>query len=304
MDRSSLNTTDTRNGQVPETATSHILRFQCRDRVGLVADLARLMAEQGWFIAASRTFGDEAEGQFFARLVIRDGEKAGDLKGLEAALVDMARSEGPGAAWSLYGEDTPVRTLLMVSKSDHCANMLISAARREEIPIEPVAIVSNHPDLGPALAHFGLPYHQVPVTADTKAAAEARLFEIIEQTGAELVVLARYMQVLSDEACQRMAGMCINIHHSFLPSFKGARPYHQAHARGVKVIGATAHYVTADLDEGPIITQVTEPVDHAQSPADMIRIGRHLESAALMQAVRAHAQRRVFLSGRRTVILN
>ena len=140
--------------------------------------------------------------------------------------------------------------------------------------------------------------------ADTNPGAESRLFELIEERGAELVVLSRYMQVLSDEACQRLMGKCINIHHSFLPSFKGARPYHQAHERGVKVIGATAHYVTADLDEGPIITQVTEPVDHSHSPKDMIEMGRHLEAGALMRAVRAHAERRIFLSGQRTVVLN
>ena len=283
---------------------SHILRFQCPDRVGLVADLARAMAEHGWFIAASRTFGDEDAGQFFARLVIHGDEGGGDLEGLEYALDAIANAESKTASWSIHRERAPIKALIMVSKSDHCANMLVSAARRGEIPIDPVAFVSNHPDLGPALAHFGLPYHQVPVTADTKPTAEARLFDLIETTGAELVVLARYMQVLSNEACKRLMGRCINIHHSFLPSFKGARPYHQAHARGVKVIGATAHYVTADLDEGPIITQVTEPVDHSHSPADMIRIGRHLEAAALMQAVRVHSQHRVFLSGRRTIILN
>ncbi|MEM9740061.1 MAG: formyltetrahydrofolate deformylase [Pseudomonadota bacterium] len=280
-----------------------ILRFTCSDRLGLVAELAQLMAEHGFFIAASRTFGDGDEGgQFFARLVLRSTDQARTLDALRSALEAEA---GPmEAKWSLHEQGAPVKTLLMVSKSDHCANMLISAARRGEIPIEPVGVVSNHPDLGPALAHFGLPYHQVPVTAETKAGAEARLFDLIEETGAELVVLARYMQVLSDEACTRLMGRCINIHHSFLPSFKGARPYHQAHARGVKVIGATAHYVTADLDEGPIITQVTEPVDHSHSPADMIRIGRHLEAAALMQAVRCHAEHRVFLSGWRTIILN
>ncbi|MEL6569541.1 MAG: formyltetrahydrofolate deformylase [Pseudomonadota bacterium] len=287
-----------------DDAPSHVLRFTCRDRVGLIADLARLMAEHGWFIAASRTFGDETEGRFFARLVVRGAEAGGDKTGLEAALDAMVEGEQDGASWSLHAEGARLKTLLLVSKSDHCANMLISAARRGEIPIEPVAIVSNHPDLGPALAHFGLPYHHVPVTPDTKSTAEERLFDLKGQTGADLVVLARYMQVLSDNACKRLAGQCINIHHSFLPSFKGARPYHQAHARGVKVIGATAHYVTADLDEGPIITQVTEPVSHVHGPADMIRIGRHLEAAALMQAVRAHAEQRVFLSGRRTVILN
>ncbi|MEL6211123.1 MAG: formyltetrahydrofolate deformylase [Pseudomonadota bacterium] len=279
---------------------SYILRFSCPDRVGLVADLARVMAEHGWFIAASRTYGDDETGQFFARLTLRGGAGNAAMAGLENALTALA-SDTP-SRWSIHPQSEPIRTLLLVSKSDHCANTLIQAARRGELPIEPVALVSNHPDLGPAFSHFGLPYHQVPVTADTKADAEARLFDLIDQTGADLIVLARYMQVLSDDACKRLQGRCINIHHSFLPSFKGARPYHQAHARGVKMIGATAHYVTADLDEGPIISQVVEPVDHGHGPADLVRIGRHLEATALMRAVKAHAEHRIFLNGRKTVV--
>ena len=207
------------------------------------------------------------------------------------------------AEFQVTRESDKVKTLILVSKSAHCANALMAGARSGELAIDPVGFVSNHHTLGPALSHWGVPYYQVPVTAETKAGAEARLFELVEETGAELVVLARYMQVLSNAACKRLEGRCINIHHSFLPSFKGAKPYHQAHARGVKVIGATAHYVTSDLDEGPIITQVTEPVDHTHRPEDMIQIGRHLEAQALMRAVRAHAEHRIFLSGHRTVIL-
>jgi formyltetrahydrofolate deformylase len=278
----------------------HILTLSCPDRVGIVAALARLMERHDCFIASSRTFGDIGSGQFFARLVFRapDGGQVplsllGDLE--EAG-------EELDADWSVAPADQRMRTLLLVSQSDHCANTLLYASRRKELPIEVVGIVSNHDKLKDQFAHFGLPWYQIPVTATTKPEAEARLFELIEQTGTDLVVLARYMQVLSDKACQELEGRCINIHHSFLPSFKGARPYHQAHARGVKVIGATAHYVTANLDEGPIITQVTESIDHTFTPADMIETGRHLEGTALLRAVKAHAEHRVFSHAGRTVV--
>jgi formyltetrahydrofolate deformylase len=278
----------------------HILTLSCPDRVGIVAALARLMERHDCFIASSRTFGDTGSGQFFARLVFRapDGGQVplsllGDLE--EAG-------EELDADWSVAPADQRMRTLLLVSQSDHCANTLLYASRRKELPIEVVGIVSNHDKLKDQFAHFGLPWYQIPVTATTKPEAEARLFELIEQTGTDLVVLARYMQVLSDKACQELEGRCINIHHSFLPSFKGARPYHQAHARGVKVIGATAHYVTANLDEGPIITQVTESIDHTFTPADMIETGRHLEGTALLRAVKAHAEHRVFSHAGRTVV--
>jgi formyltetrahydrofolate deformylase len=267
--------------------------------VGLVAILARLMERHGCFIASSRTFGDPATEQFFARLVFQsDSDELPD--GLMADLAGVAADLS--AEWGVHAVGQPVRTLLMVSKSDHCANTLHYAARRGELPIDIVGIVSNHRTLEAGFAHWGLPFFHVPVTADTKAEAETRLFDLIAETRADLVVLARYMQVLSNEACTRLAGRCINIHHSFLPSFKGARPYHQAHARGVKVIGASAHYVTPDLDEGPIITQVTEGIDHTFSPTDMIELGRHLEGAALLRAVKAHSERRVFINAGKTVV--
>ena len=278
----------------------HILILSCPDRVGIVATLARLMEAHDCFIVSSRTFGDTVAGHFFARLVFRapDGERVplpllGDME--EAA-------EELDADWSVAPVGQRMRTLLLVSKSDHCANTLIYASRRRELPIEVVGIVSNHDTLKDQFAHFGLPWFDIPVTAATRPEAEARLFDAIGETGADLVVLARYMQVLSDSACRELEGRCINIHHSFLPSFKGAKPYHQAHARGVKVIGATAHYVTADLDEGPIIAQVTEAIDHTFTPADMIETGRHLEGAALLRAVKAHAERRVFCHAGRTVV--
>lgn len=281
-------------------APKHILTLSCPDKVGIVADLARLMERHDCFIASSRTFGDPVAAHFFARIVFH-GPVEGQLPaGLEDDMKALA--EELDAEWDIQPEGRPMRTLLLVSRSDHCANTLLYGARRKELPIEIVGIVSNNDVLEDNFKHWGLPWFHVPVTAGTKPEAEARLFDIIRETDTELVVLARYMQILSDEACRKLEGRCINIHHSFLPGFKGAKPYHQAHARGVKVIGATAHYVTADLDEGPIITQVTEAVDHTFTPADMIETGRHLEGTALLRAVKAHAEHRVFSRSGRTVV--
>jgi formyltetrahydrofolate deformylase len=279
---------------------SYILTLSCPDRVGLVARLARVMEVHGCFIVTSRTFGDPDTHRFFARLVFNTPGNGEALAGLER---DMgALGEELSADWQISPEGERMRTLLLVSKSDHCANTLLYAARRRELPIEVTGIVSNHDTLKPAFAHWNLPWFHVPVTAATKPAAEQRLYEIIEETQTDLVVLARYMQVLSEEACARLAGRVINIHHSFLPGFKGAQPYHQAHARGVKVIGASAHYVTADLDEGPIISQATEAIDHTFSPEDMVETGRHLEGLALLRAVKAHAEHRIFLNSGKTVV--
>lgn len=280
-------------------ARNHILTLSCPDRVGLVAGLAKLMERHDCFIESSRTFSDPETSRFFARLVFHGPD---DI--LPSALTENIASLGNNlnAEWATHPEGETVKALLLVSKSDHCANTLLYGARRKELPIEVVGIVSNNETLKDNFAHWNLPWFHVPVMKDTKPEAEARLFEIIQETGADLVVLARYMQVLSDDACRRLEGMCINIHHSFLPGFKGARPYHQAHVRGVKVIGATAHYVTADLDEGPIIAQVTEVVDHTFSPADMIETGRHLEGNALLRAVKAHAEHRIFVNSGKTVV--
>ncbi len=277
-----------------------ILTLSCPDKVGLVASLARFMEEHGCFIVSSRTFGDPQTRRFFARLVFTPPGNGAALDQVRAGMAPLATSLD--ADWLIRSSDEKLRTLLMVSKSDHCANTLLYAARRGELPIEVTGIVSNHDTLKASFAHWGLPWFHVPVTAATKPEAEARLYDIIAQTRSELVVLARYMQVLSEEACARLEGRVINIHHSFLPGFKGAQPYHQAHARGVKVIGATAHYVTADLDEGPIITQATEAIDHSFTPEDMVETGRHIEGIALLRAVKAHAEHRIFLNSGRTVV--
>jgi formyltetrahydrofolate deformylase len=206
---------------------------------------------------------------------------------MEARFFDLAR---------------PMRTLLMVSKLGHCLNDLLFRHRIGAVPIDVRMIVSNHTDFASLAEHDGIPFHVLPVTPETKTGAEAKLVEMIEAEGVELIVLARYMQVLSEEFCARYAGRIINIHHSFLPSFKGAKPYHRAHDRGVKLIGATAHYVTADLDEGPIIEQGVERVRHNNSPGDLVAIGRDVESVVLARAVQWHAEHRVLLNGHRTVI--
>jgi len=204
--------------------------------------------------------------------------------------------------WTLELAGRPVRTLVMVSRAAHCLNDLAFRQRSEGLPIDIVAVVSNHDDLRPLAEFYGIGFHHVPVSPATKAAAEARLAILVDELDVELVVLARYMQVLSDDLCRRLPGRIINIHHSFLPSFKGARPYAQAHARGVKLIGATAHYVTADLDEGPIIEQDVERVDHGRSVEDMVRLGQDVERRALARAVRWHAEHRVLLDGVRTIV--
>ena len=279
--------------------SEYILKWACPDKVGLVATLAKLMENHNCFIASSRTYGDPETKRFFARLVFSPpSDHLSDV--FQADLEKLGQDLN--AEYELHQAGTPLKTLLLVSKSDYCANTLLYAARRKELPIDVCGIVSNHDTLKSNFAHWNLPWFHVPVTAKSKPEAERRLFEIIEDTGAELIVLARYMQVLSDEACHRLAGSCINIHHSFLPGFKGARPYHQAHARGVKIIGATSHYVTADLDEGPIIAQVVEPIDHTFTPDAMIETGRHLEGAALLRAVKAHAEHRVFIDNGKTIV--
>ncbi len=282
--------------------TRYVLTGSCPDQVGVVAAVSRALAQAGCFIDRSRSYGDHETGLFCIRIEFHPTRGGFSRAAFEAA---FAQAVAPlSMDWALRDADAAVKTLILVSKSDHCANALLYAARMGDAPITPVGILSNHRDLEGPLAHWDTPYHVAPVTPDTKPEAEARLFALIEETGAELIVLARYMQVLSDKACARLTGRCINIHHSFLPSFKGAKPYHQAHARGVKVIGATAHYVTPALDEGPIISQVTEPVDHAHSVADLIRLGRDLEARALVRAVAAHAAGRVFLNGGKTIVLS
>jgi formyltetrahydrofolate deformylase len=214
--------------------------------------------------------------------------------------MEVARREQ--MEWAIYEEDKPARVLVMVSKFDHCLVDLLYRHRRGELQMTMTAVVSNHPDMQALVESHGIPYILLPVTPANKAEQEKRLLDIVEETQSELVVLARYMQILSDDLCRQLRGRAINIHHSFLPGFKGARPYHQAHERGVKLTGATAHYVTADLDEGPIIEQIVERVDHSYDPTRLAAAGRDSECRALSAAVRFHVERRVFLNGNRTVV--
>ncbi|ASR55165.1 formyltetrahydrofolate deformylase [Cellulomonas sp. PSBB021] len=277
--------------------THWVLTLSCPDRPGIVHAVAGLLADHGGNITESQQFGDALTGLFFMRVQVTSAvtydELAGALERICAAF-DMT--------WSLDVAGRPVRTLVMGSTAAHCLNDLAFRQRSEKLPVDLVAVVSNHTVLEPLAQFYGIPFHHVPVTAATKADAEARLLELVEELDVELVVLARYMQILSDDLCRRLAGRVINIHHSFLPSFKGARPYAQAHDRGVKLIGATAHYVTGDLDEGPIIEQDVERVDHTRSVDDLVALGQDVERRALARAVRWHAEHRVLLDGHRTIV--
>ncbi|MEA3262983.1 MAG: formyltetrahydrofolate deformylase [Pseudomonadota bacterium] len=276
-----------------------ILTLSCRDRRGITARVTGLLFEQGGNVLEAQQFNDIADGEFFMRVAFAPGETT--IEGYRRALTGLA--EELGLRWTLRAASDKRRALILVSKFDHCLSDLLYRQRLGELPMDVVAIAGNHPRavLSAALPD-GVPYHHLPVTPETKPQQEAALRALIEATGAELVVLARYMQVLSDALSAELAGRCINIHHSFLPGFKGAKPYHQAHARGVKMIGATAHYVTADLDEGPIIHQDVEPISHADAPEDLVRKGRDIERRVLAEAVRLHLEDRVLLNGSRTVV--
>ncbi len=276
----------------------HILTLQCADRPGIVAALATGIGRAGGNILDSAQFSDPGTGLFCVRTEfetpIEDPDEALALVGAELAAYSPDLTLRP--------KDRRRRVLVMVSKFDHCLMDLLYRWEREELPAEIPVVVSNHEDLRGLVESHGIPFVHVPVTAETKPGAEERLFELVDEHEVDVVVLARYMQVLSDDACRRLAGRAINIHHSFLPGFKGARPYHQAHERGVKLIGATAHYVTADLDEGPIIEQDVVRVSHARTAEEMVRLGRDVERLVLSRAVAAHAEDRVFLCGARTVV--
>ncbi|HYE50441.1 MAG TPA: formyltetrahydrofolate deformylase, partial [Azospirillaceae bacterium] len=259
-----------------------ILTLSCPDRIGIVAAVSGCLSEQGCNIIDSAQFGDRISGRFFLRISFAAPE--GGTDAVRAGLAPVA--ERFGMDWQLTDAERRQRVLIMASKFGHCLNDLLYRYRTGALAMEVPAIVSNHRDFYQLAAWHDIPFHHLPVTAATKARQEERLMEIIEAERIDLVVLARYMQVLSPELCARLAGRCINIHHSFLPSFKGAKPYHQAHERGVKLIGATAHYVTSNLDEGPIIEQEAERVDHTMTPDDLVAIGRDIENIVLARAVR------------------
>jgi formyltetrahydrofolate deformylase len=278
-----------------------VLTLSCPDRPGIVASVSAFLFANGQNILDAQQFDDVETGRFFMRVVFEAATSAPSLDSLRAGFGDI------GAEWQMQWQirDRSVRrrVMLLVSRLDHCLVDLIYRWRIGELAMEPTAVVSNHAqDAHSGLQLGDIPFHHLQVTAATKAAQEAQLWHLIEATQTELVVLARYMQILSNEFIERLQGRCINIHHSFLPGFKGARPYHQAHERGVKLIGATAHYVTAQLDEGPIIEQDVERISHRDSPDDLIRKGRDIERRVLARAVRYHLEDRVVLNGRKTVV--
>ena len=276
----------------------YTLTLSCAERPGIVHAISRFLFEHACDIVEHQQFDDAVRGQLFLRTAFRCAEEV-DAEELTAAFRPVADEFGMTA--TVTG-DRPQRILVMVSKLGHCLNDLVFRWRAGSLGGELVAVVSNHEDLRPMAEAAGLPFHLVPVTPGTKAEAEARLLELLAETEADLVVLARYMQVLSDETCSALYGRAINIHHSFLPGFKGAKPYHQAFDRGVKLVGATAHYVTPDLDEGPIIEQEVIRIDHTHDPRALATVGRDAEQLALSRAVRWHCERRVLLNGTSTVV--
>jgi formyltetrahydrofolate deformylase len=275
-----------------------VLTLSCVNRPGIVAAVTTSLFEHGGDIREAQQFDDSETGKFFARIGF---DMTGEIEPLRTALTEIAGRFSLN--WTLNDHSKPRRVLLLVSKFDHCLVDLLYRWRIGELAMNPTAIVSNHSIENFAGVDFcDLPFYHLPITRESKMEQEAQIWSLVKETKSELVVLARYMQVLSDALTAKLSGKCINIHHSFLPGFKGAKPYHQAHSRGVKLIGATAHYVTADLDEGPIIEQDVERISHADTPDDLVRKGRDIERRVLARAVRYHLEDRVILNGKKTVV--
>ena len=281
------------------TPDYQILALSCRDTPGITAAVTGLLAGEGANIVEAKQFNDQDEGTFFMR--VEFDPRGHDIAKIRTRFEGLAAQHG--MHWTLRAKAARRKVLMMVSKFDHCLGDLLYRNRIGELNMDIVGIIGNHPQSALAITLLdSIPYHHLPITKDTKPQQEAQVREIVRESGAELVVLARYMQILSDEMSAFLSGRCINIHHSFLPGFKGAKPYHQAWARGVKMIGATAHYVTEDLDEGPIIHQDVEAVTHALRPDDLVRRGRDIERRVLAEAVRLHLEDRVLLNNGRTVV--
>ncbi|MEZ5537421.1 MAG: formyltetrahydrofolate deformylase [Thiolinea sp.] len=283
------------------TQENYTLTVTSPATTGLVAAVTGFLAENHCYITEMAQFDDESTKKFFCRISFRRTEQAKES-------IDEIREKFTGVAdhfqlqWKIVDSNRPMRVILMVSKADHCLTDLLYRKNKGDLNMDVLAVIANHQDMRPMAEREGIRFVHLPVTPENKPEQEARLLELVDELDAELVVLARYMQVLSDDTCRKLRGKCINIHHSFLPGFKGARPYHQAFDRGVKLIGATAHYVTSDLDEGPIIEQAVERVDHTYLPNDLVAMGRDLENQALAKAVRLHIQHRVFMDGNKTVV--
>jgi formyltetrahydrofolate deformylase len=297
--------TDSQRERLPE---QFVLTLSCPDRRGIVHAVSSFLFMTGCNIEDSQQFKDGDTGLFFMRVHFSAEWGGAGAPTATPATLEKLRASFTAVAdsfrmdWQIHNAARKMRVVLMVSKFGHCLNDLLFRTSIDALPVEIAAVVSNHTDFRDLSASYGVPFHHIPVTKETKAEAEAQLLKLIENESVELVVLARYMQVLSDDLCRALPGRIINIHHSFLPSFKGARPYHQAHARGVKLIGATAHYVTAELDEGPIIEQEVERVGHEVTPERLVAIGRDVECQALARAVTWHSEHRVLINGTRTVV--
>jgi len=280
--------------------TDIVLKFSSPDKPGIVAAVANLFALQGFNIRESSQYEDTHTRRFFMRTVLESVEGPKNLEHVKSAFQAVASRYEMN--WELHDKHYKPRLLIAVSQWGHCLNNLLNSYKNGTLPVEIVGVVSNHEDMRSLTEWYGLPYHYLPVTKDTKAVQEAQILQVMGDTQADFLALARYMQILSDGLCDQLEGRAINIHHSFLPGFKGAKPYHQAYDRGVKLIGATAHYVTANLDEGPIIEQAVERVTHANPPEELVEIGRDTEAVVLSRAVRWHAEHRVLLNGNRTVV--
>lgn len=279
----------------------YILNLSCTDRVGIVAAVTGGLADKGLFILELSQYSDPTTGQFFMRIYFETTIEVSEEE-IGKAFDTIAKQFK--MTWDLHDKNFRPKVLLMVSKHSHCLNGLLHRWSNGSLPIEIAAVVSNHADLEKMASWYNVPFHLIPITSENKSIQEDKLLQLVEKEGIDLIVLARYMQILTEKLCQKMSGRIINIHHSFLPSFKGAKPYHQAFDRGVKIIGATAHYVTADLDEGPIIDQETIRVRHDQTAKELVQLGQDIECQVLARAVKWHIEQRVILNGHKTVVFN
>ena len=279
----------------------YILNLSCNDQVGIVAAVTGGLADKGLFILELSQYSDPTTGQFFMRIYFETTIEVSE-KEIGKAFDTIAKQFK--MTWDLHDKDFRPKVLLMVSKHSHCLNGLLHRWSNGSLPVEIAAVVSNHGDLEKMASWYNVPFHLIPITSENKSKQEDKLLQLVEKEGIDLIVLARYMQILTEKLCQKMSGRIINIHHSFLPSFKGAKPYHQAFDRGVKIIGATAHYVTADLDEGPIIDQETIRVRHDQTAKELVQLGQDVECQVLARAVKWHIEQRVILNGHKTVVFN
>ncbi|MFG2030576.1 formyltetrahydrofolate deformylase [Streptomyces sp. NPDC048825] len=284
----------------PDPGREFVLTLSCPDQAGLVHAVSGFLVDHSGNILESQQFDDRLQGRFFMRVHFDVSDPRASLERLRTDFAPVA--EAYRIEWRLWDAAAPTRTLIMVSKYGHCLNDLLFRKSTGALNIEVPVIVSNHRDFEPLAHSHGIPFHHIPVTPQTKAEAEAELLDLVGRFEIDVVVLARYMQILSDDLCKRLEGRAINIHHSFLPSFKGARPYLQAHQRGVKLVGATAHYVTPDLDEGPIIEQDVVRVDHSHDPDELVTMGRDVEARVLARAVQWHSESRILLNGHHTVV--